>query len=325
MIEKNNDYLHIVVVLPIRVDFKDYLSIQPTYITSNGGPRILLDGEDRWFPTSSEPAAGLAMLLMLFGCICSLSLFLSTTAIGNREDNVFTLDGRREHRGANTRRRRRRGNGLRCLTLEEVETLPTREYSGTSSEDEEETSPNTSLELRDKSEMPYDDEDDIDQEGGGLCASLLACKHDTYGHNSCSICLDEYEVGEHIRVLPCQHTFHTHCIFPWLTERSPTCPLCKAMFEAVKCSNEEGGEQEEDADNLENGQSSAAMPPPIEGEPEIHRRRPRRLNGSNRRGDPSQNESPGIRGRLFGLFSRSPPANATLEEPLLRSEDAEIA
>ena len=43
----------------------------------------------------------------------------------------------------------------------------------------------------------------------------------------CSICLEEYEVGEQLRLLPCKHCFHTDCILPWLTQRSPMCPLCK--------------------------------------------------------------------------------------------------
>jgi len=311
------------------LDLKDYLEVQPTYVTQNGGPRILIDGEDHWFPSGSEPAAGLAMLLMLFGCICSLSLFLSTTAIGNREDNVFLLDGRREPRTGNGRRRRRRGNGLRCLTLEEVETLPTREYSG--SEEEEDSPPNSSLELRDKSEMPYEDEDEGQGNGGGLCASLLPCKPETYGHNSCSICLDEYEVGEHIRVLPCQHAFHSECIFPWLTERSPTCPLCKAMFEAVKC-DEEGQEEDPDEQAGGNRAASAAMPPPLEEEPEVHRRRSRRRRSNNtnssreRTSSPTEGQTPGLRSRLFGLFgSASRQTNASLEEPLLQSDEAEIA
>ncbi len=41
-------------------------------------------------------------------------------------------------------------------------------------------------------------------------------------------------ISKHLRVLPCKHTFQSNCIFPWLTERSPTCSLCKAMFEAVQ-------------------------------------------------------------------------------------------
>lgn len=308
------------------MDLKDYLEVQPHYVVDGGGPRILIDGEDHWFPSGSEPAAGLAMLLMLFGCICSLSLFLSTTAAGGREESVFMLDGRPQQR-QNSRRRRRRGNGLRCLTLEEVETLPTREYSGSCSEGEEEIPPNSSLELRDKSEMPYDNDEGEVEGAGGLCASLLPCKPESYGHNSCSICLDEYEVGEHIRVLPCQHTFHSDCIFPWLTERSPTCPLCKAMFEAVKYNEEE--DQEEDTDD--NRTPSASMPPPIEEEPEVHRRRSRRRSSVNRNGDgrssPTEAQSEGLRSRLFGMFgSNTRPSNAPLEEPLLSSDDgAEIA
>ena len=43
----------------------------------------------------------------------------------------------------------------------------------------------------------------------------------------CSICLDEYQVEDKCRCLPCAHVFHSKCISKWLMERSSTCPLCK--------------------------------------------------------------------------------------------------
>jgi hypothetical protein len=45
---------------------------------------------------------------------------------------------------------------------------------------------------------------------------------------TCSICIDEFEVGERLTLLPrCQHAFHRDCIMPWLLERQGRCPLCK--------------------------------------------------------------------------------------------------
>ncbi|CAB9530932.1 region, transmembrane domain- and RING domain-containing protein 1 [Seminavis robusta] len=46
--------------------------------------------------------------------------------------------------------------------------------------------------------------------------------------STCSICIDDFEQGEKLRMLPrCRHMFHTECILPWLTERQGCCPLCK--------------------------------------------------------------------------------------------------
>ena len=44
----------------------------------------------------------------------------------------------------------------------------------------------------------------------------------------CPICIEEFVVGEKLRVLPrCNHLFHIDCIMPWLTERQGCCPQCR--------------------------------------------------------------------------------------------------
>lgn len=43
----------------------------------------------------------------------------------------------------------------------------------------------------------------------------------------CSICTEDFEMGQDQRVLPCDHRFHPECIDPWLLNVSGTCPLCR--------------------------------------------------------------------------------------------------
>jgi hypothetical protein len=44
-------------------------------------------------------------------------------------------------------------------------------------------------------------------------------------NSGCSICTDDFEKGQDVRVLPCNHQFHPACIDPWLLNVSGTCPL----------------------------------------------------------------------------------------------------
>ncbi|KAI6183412.1 RING-type domain-containing protein [Aphelenchoides bicaudatus] len=41
----------------------------------------------------------------------------------------------------------------------------------------------------------------------------------------CAICMLDFERGQLIRFLPCNHSYHNHCIDDWLL-RSLTCPSC---------------------------------------------------------------------------------------------------
>jgi len=45
---------------------------------------------------------------------------------------------------------------------------------------------------------------------------------------TCAICLEDFQDGENLRILPCHHHFHMHCIDPWFLCRKRTCPICKA-------------------------------------------------------------------------------------------------
>lgn len=44
--------------------------------------------------------------------------------------------------------------------------------------------------------------------------------------NICSICLGNFEAGDEVRLLLCQHEFHKQCIDQWLRSNA-ICPTCK--------------------------------------------------------------------------------------------------
>lgn len=62
-----------------------------------------------------------------------------------------------------------------------------------------------------------------------LVARLLALRNaDSSAGSQCAVCLEAYESGVLLRVLPCGHRFHVECIDSWLLRRSAACPYCSS-------------------------------------------------------------------------------------------------
>ncbi|KAJ2357734.1 E3 ubiquitin-protein ligase rnf13 [Coemansia erecta] len=59
---------------------------------------------------------------------------------------------------------------------------------------------------------------------------------------NCAVCLDDFAVGDKVRLLPCKHYFHVSCIDQWLTKNTAVCPLCNlnisTAFDHVEPVNE---------------------------------------------------------------------------------------
>jgi hypothetical protein len=51
----------------------------------------------------------------------------------------------------------------------------------------------------------------------------------TKAKSQCSICVEDFRLGEEAVQLPCKHIYHEACITSWF-ERNSNCPICRREF-----------------------------------------------------------------------------------------------
>ena len=81
------------------------------------------------------------------------------------------------------------------------------------------------------------------------------------GSLGCSICTEDFNQGEDVRVLPCNHKYHPECVDPWLLNVSGTCPLCRIDLRPQTATTEAGAA--EASTSVTEGEGTA-LPPPLE-------------------------------------------------------------
>jgi len=76
---------------------------------------------------------------------------------------------------------------------------------------------------------------------------------------SCSVCWEDFTEGEEVKLLECEHCFHSPCIVPWL-ELHGTCPVCRKELgkNGQSSPGSEGGPTEP-------GEAVAAAAEPVAG------------------------------------------------------------
>ncbi|KAE8656480.1 putative Ribosomal protein L34e superfamily protein [Hibiscus syriacus] len=70
--------------------------------------------------------------------------------------------------------------------------------------------------------------------------------------SDCSICLEEFEIDEEAREMPCKHVFHSDCIEKWLQIHG-TCPVCLFLMPAETVETRGG---DGDRRNLEDAETN---------------------------------------------------------------------
>ena len=187
-------------------------------------------------PTQS-PAVATSLLYGITGFITLLFVCIIVTGALRAHRNPQRYGPRP---GVNGRSRQSRARGLARAMLETIPIVKFGDNAGENKPDpaielengtnsREGAEQNSASDTREagRSETPNDEDPDrvAPVPSGKENAASAAPKETGEKYTECSICTENFTVGEDVRVLPCNHQFHPACIDPWLVQVSGTCPL----------------------------------------------------------------------------------------------------
>ena len=159
-------------------------------------------GEDstvQYIPRSQDPenqSGGMTFVLLVMVMMMSMMFTYMCGVVHQR------LEGETLANADQTNAEPTPGNsifGRNGLGQDIIDTLPVKKYQNESAVDGD----NRNTTEHDAIDFSFDDDE-----------------------NCCAICLVEYEVGDDIRCLPCNHEFHKSCVDAWLGNNA-SCPACR--------------------------------------------------------------------------------------------------
>ncbi|KAF9984573.1 hypothetical protein BGZ75_003872 [Mortierella antarctica] len=83
-------------------------------------------------------------------------------------------------------------------------------------------------------------------------------------YDACSVCKEDYGVGDELRELPCEHFFHVQCVDYWIKNVKGTCPICRRDFsEAGTMSPAARADRQREANRAERSSGMANFLSPL--------------------------------------------------------------
>ncbi|KAJ2905146.1 ring finger domain protein [Zalerion maritima] len=201
----------------------------------------------------NNSAVAMSILYSITGLITLLFLIIIATG-AIRAHRYPERYGPREGFGGRPRQSRAKGLARAVLDTLPIVKFGDSQQQGTLAKDPErdhelqsipedrelETNPNPqSLTMTPPAKQPKAENQTATDEAGpteapqpgtdSLATAAVGTSTSEHGDNSlgCSICTEDFRLGEDVRVLPCDHKFHPQCVDPWLINVSGTCPLCR--------------------------------------------------------------------------------------------------